>query len=458
MTERAEKTKIYSVRIWNGEAHEGSGVLWRDEMCAKNKIYIFTAAHVVENKTEIKVEFEHDGIVEAISVENDKIFIAKGYSERNNLNDIAVMEIEYEYLNFPSYKIANWSEEFCSRLNELFIKGFPKNGYKEDSFLLSRADCKCGYREVDKNINTLKYVIESSNLDVSDRDDELVGLSGAGIFIEEDSNYTLIGIHTNSVGNNAARGELLGITSDLLIKTCMNNGITIQAEEDIINGNLSDRKEFFLEEIVDDLKENNEVAVMKILGIVLEEDMTEIINGMFCNFCEECKYKTSYHQCEFFRGYLLVIAVFLKAINEKMNLVSPKIKKEGDMPIYFICSEGRGMKDKDKQTKLKISNFIYALKSDRSLSSKLEKDCIIIWGAKRTVKDNHKRCNQKDYEKYLSDITRIDRKNLDITKIFKENSPRIIIHIDEINRMLSKEKIEDLYEIFVKYIDEVEHE
>ena len=63
------------------------------------------------------------------------------------------------------------------------------------------------------------------------------------------------------------------------------------------------------------------------------------------------------------------------------------------IPIYFICSEGKGRANRDNQTKLKINNFIYALKTKKELAYKLENDCVIIWGSERDPKDTHRTCS-----------------------------------------------------------------
>lgn len=62
-----------------------------------------------------------------------------------------------------------------------------------------------------------------------------------------------------------------------------------------INENLSDQLEYFKEEILANLE---------------IEDMTNAVKEIFYNFCEKCRYRTNYHQCDYFRGFLLLFAVF----------------------------------------------------------------------------------------------------------------------------------------------------
>ena len=63
MREQIENAKRYAVRLKSGNEILGSGVLWKPEGCQQNKLYIFTAAHVVKGKKNINVEFEVNGNV-----------------------------------------------------------------------------------------------------------------------------------------------------------------------------------------------------------------------------------------------------------------------------------------------------------------------------------------------------------------------------------------------------------
>lgn len=53
MREQIENAKRYAVRLKSGNEILGSGVLWKPEGCQQNKLYIFTAAHVVKGKKNI---------------------------------------------------------------------------------------------------------------------------------------------------------------------------------------------------------------------------------------------------------------------------------------------------------------------------------------------------------------------------------------------------------------------
>ena len=145
----------------------------------------------------------------------------------------------------------------------------------------------------------------------------------------------------------------------------------------------------------------------------------------------------------------------MKIVDEDTNLLSPRIGKMNEIPIYFVCSEGKGVANKDQQTQLKLSHFIYALKLERDLSYKLEDGCIIVWGSERTPRDNQRKCGYSEYKNVLRDITHIQGNGLDITCVFSEPKPTVIIHINEIINMLREGKLNQLKENFDKYIEEL---
>lgn len=69
----------------------------------------------------------------------------------------------------------------------------------------------------------------------------------------------------------------------------------IPENTEIVNGDLSDRRTFFIEDIMEDLEEDDYDKMYSLLGEILQQDMVEIIRSAFCNYCEECEYKTKYH-------------------------------------------------------------------------------------------------------------------------------------------------------------------
>ena len=56
----------------------------------------------------------------------------------------------------------------------------------------------------------------------------------------------------------------------------------------------------------------------------------------------------------------------------------------------------------------------------------------------------------------LRDITRKPGNEIDITCVYSEPKPSVIIHINEVINLLREGKLEQLKEKFVKYIEELE--
>lgn len=455
MENHTEDLNKYAVRIKEGQKILGSGVLWKPKKCEQSKIYVFTAAHVIKNHENFEVEFWHNESMSKVSVDKNKIVLSKKYHQQGDFGDVGIIVLDYVYDDFPSYRFITFQSGFKNIcLNKkLVMVGFPKEGHVEQSYELSKDTMYFEYAGVDNEISTLKYKILYGNVNTSDRNSEIEGFSGAGVFCDLDSELVLVGIHKGSVGSNAERGNLLGTTSDFVRSMCCENHYDIPEVINGVNGDLTDQLEYFKEEIIADLEHEDIIKVSSLLREVIGQDMTEAVNGAFYNFCEECQYRKNYHQCEYFRGFLLVLAVFLKAVNHSVDLKVPHVREPKEIPIYFVCSEGLG---RNTHAQLKLSHFVYALKSQKELAHKLEEDCIIIWGSEEHPRDNQKKCTYSEYEKILGDITRRAGSALDITSIFMEPRPKAIIHIGEIINMLRDGEILQLQERFAEYIGELE--
>lgn len=453
MNNRTEVLKKYIVRIKGNRKCLGSGVLWRMQQSESSHLYIFTAAHVVREADNIEVEFLRNNEIVNLPVEQSMIKISEKYQNKGDFWDVAIITVNYEYNELPGFSFFSFQSdmhELCEG-KDLIMYGFPGDEQIDQSFILSMDHMCLQYDNVDTSVSMLKYKIQG-NIDQSNRNEEMEGFSGAGLFCDLGSEFVFLGIHKGTIGSNAPRGNLIGTTSDFVRDMCSKNNWDIPIQINKVNGNLSDQIAYFREEILDDLKFEDTEKVSSLLGNVTKQDLTDVINGIFCDFCEECQYKTNYHQCEKFRGFLLVILVFLKAVNNAVDLKRPQVIVDKEIPVYFVCSEGQ---IRYTQAKLKMNHFVYALKSCRELSRRLEDGCIIIWGSAEDPRDNEKKCAYSQYLNVLSDITRIPGNNLDIASVFSEPRPKAIIHIDEIIKLLRNGSLQKLKETFEEYIGEL---
>ena len=310
-----ERIKKYAVKLKSENIDLGSGVLWKSASCPENSLYVFTAAHVIKDYKDISVEFEKDGEVVEVCV--TEVLISGEYKKEGDKDDVAILILNYEYKEFQEYKIIEIEKDLntISENPQLSIVGFPKEGSINTSFRLSKDILLCRYEDYDKTMEMVKYKFVDSNIDNSDKNAELEGFSGSGIFAEIDSEPVLIGIHKGALGQNVARGNLIGTVADCIRKICQIKGCELPEKSNEINGNLSDRKEYFMENVCDsDLAENFDDyrKVLSLLNDILKQDVAPKIDSAFCDFCEECEHKTNYHKCIYFRGFLLSLLVFFK--------------------------------------------------------------------------------------------------------------------------------------------------
>lgn len=454
MDEQTERLKKYAVRIKSGNDFIGSGILWKSWQDDSHLLYVFTAAHVVKEQENIKVEFWYNNEKQVVNA--NQVIISEEYKYSGDSKDIALIELEYDYENFDLYRLADIELDTVKSClnNGLQLVGFPFYSTIEKSFILSVDTMECDYCGYDHSIETIKYKFNSFYIDNSDKNSEFEGFSGGGIFAWNENELYLIGVHNSGVGTNIAQGNLLGTSANYIIEMCKSHNIDVCTPYKI-NGNLSDRKDYFKEEVLAELDCEDYYAMSKIFTELLQLDLTETIEGIFCQFCNECEFQEDFHRCNFFRGFLLILCVFLRAVDDSISLKQPRITKMNNVPIYFICSEGRGNVNNDEQLQLKLQHFVYALKTEKDLSYRLENDCIIIWGSKKQPRDDQRKCGIKMYRKVLRDITMVSTGDIDIAMVNNEPQPRGIIHINEILNMLRKGQLKQIQNNFLKYLEEL---
>ena len=83
MSELTAEIKKYAVRIKSKDIILGSGVLWKAKLSKKNKLYVFTAAHVIKNRKNIVVEFWHDD--RKMEVPAEKIVVSTEYQNKGGM-------------------------------------------------------------------------------------------------------------------------------------------------------------------------------------------------------------------------------------------------------------------------------------------------------------------------------------------------------------------------------------
>lgn len=205
----------------------GSGVIWSPH---ENSIYtyIFTAAHVVDDYLNENVKFyvryyDIHGKESLCIIDEDNIAIHNKYIKEDkakgrNLNDVAVIKIN----NINCKKIAYEFVRPCeiNEEPELILNGFMKK-LSNLEFKINRNEYVCGFDSTIEEREAFKYKLDVKNgLDASMKNDDLVGVSGAGIFLYNEKSLSLIGIHTHGVGDDVTMNMLIGMSIDLILDIC----------------------------------------------------------------------------------------------------------------------------------------------------------------------------------------------------------------------------------------------
>lgn len=418
----------------------GSGILWRPDE-ESDYDYVFTAAHVVEglNESVCVIRYLDDiGNENSIEIKNTNICKHQNFLKNENAsfeNDIAVIRFNKLSLNILSYYFQD-SEGIPSG-DILKFRGFPECINDKDSFKLSAKSDEGSFLENDKYINKFSYSIsEKANINLADRNSELIGFSGMGLFLEK--TRSLIGIHSYGVKNDAPFNQVLGMSANLIIEVCEYKKWDLPKFKDNIDGELNDCINFFIDEI------KNQYLKNIMINEVVLKNYTNIIKSDSCGCSKECTKSIPEHKCICFRGNLLILLSILKYMesnleDEELNI----IYNSEYYPVKYICSEGVGV-----ISRIGIGNFIESLKTDYLCKNIIKDNTLIIWSSEKSTRDSL-RISNEEFKNILPDIkcSLISNNEVpfDIRKGFTLTKSLSVIHINEIIEHIRKfDENEDL--------------
>ncbi|QAA32173.1 trypsin-like serine protease [Clostridium manihotivorum] len=280
-----EDVKYLSVRLEieraSGEQESiGSGILWTPSK-SNEYTYIFTAAHVVNDYLDEDVKFgvryyDVSGVSSYERLEKENIEVHMKYIKRNDnferdINDIAVIrckkinckKISYNFLNPINVK----------KESKLIFNGFPKK-LSDLEFEINCNEYMCHFDSVINESETFKYKLDIENaLDVSMKNDDLLGVSGSGVFLKNGSSISLIGIHTHGVGEDVTMNMAIGMSIKLILDICFSRGW----EYPIISvGNINNYEDY-----ISDLSINNKKLLDDINYI--SRDIIDVENKIIVN-------------------------------------------------------------------------------------------------------------------------------------------------------------------------------
>ncbi|MBU3175379.1 trypsin-like serine protease [Clostridium estertheticum] len=224
-----EKLRLITVRIEakvdrnQRNSILGSGVLWFPDEKSKY-IYVLTAAHVVYGYSELVIRYWNEGEnSKTINIADDNIAMheqnnySEHFREKRVLlkNDVAVLRCSRESIAYPNYKLKVVRDIVPEEA--LILRGFPtKIDNDEDSITLG-IEIKAEYSMADAINKFFCYKIEEP-LKCEEKNEELEGLSGSGIFLKNEP-LTLIGIHSYGVGD-VAFNRVTGMNIELVRDIC----------------------------------------------------------------------------------------------------------------------------------------------------------------------------------------------------------------------------------------------
>lgn len=418
-----------------GNSILGSGVLWRPH-CESEYDYVFTAAHVVEelNGDVCVIRYLNDKENEEfIEVENADICKHPGFLQHTNKScekDVAVIRFNKRSSDFISYYFLD--ADFIPGGDRLIFRGFPECVNDNESFKLSAKTGEGTFGENDKNVHKFKYHISSTeNLNITDRNRELKGFSGMGIFTNNVQSITLIGIHSYGFKNDAAFNTIIAMPVNLITEICENNGWDIPQIENEINGNLTDSIGFFCSEI------KNKILNNIMLQDVVLQNYTKTIKSGNCGCSKECPKGIAEHKCEWFRGNLLILLSILRYLGSNIDSQELHIAYRSECyPVKYICSEGMGT-----VARVKIQNFIESLKTDYLCKNKIKNNSVIIWASEKSA-HGELIISRNEFENILPDITcsilSDPSTDFDIKIGFGSMKALSVIHINEIIDRIDK--------------------
>ncbi|WP_455797203.1 hypothetical protein [Clostridium butyricum] len=437
-----------SVRIEEDVGEEkneilGSGVWWKPETYSEY-MYIFTAAHVVKQKKKIVVRYrDKDEKEKTVNIDKNDIACHKDANFGENIlpyKDVAILRCKKIDLNLNityTYKI-NGLDNLSANRNLIF-RGYPDSLHQESSFNLSSKPAYGVLETPDRPDNRFGYRLNSElGIKEFESNGQITGFSGAGMFLNDNSELILLGIHSNSLGEDVALNTCSGMEAKLLIDICNDNNWDIPDEIGNVNGELFDAVRNFRSEIKND-------CLDEIMREIINNNFEELIKSDFCGISKECEKKNCHYECQTFRNNLLIILCILKYINKSEEFSKLKFSEQQKLtPIKYICCDGQADMDR-----VNLPNFIESLKTDYLKRNKVDDFTLVLWGIKKGIKGKEKCCTAERFKKIIRDIKEPydSLSKFDIKKGLTQAQKLSVISITELIDNIEEDKLEDMIDV-----------
>lgn len=439
-----EKIKQLAVKIFDKIGkHIGSGTLFVPKERGKYA-YVFTAAHVAIlgiEKEKLKFKMVIDEKEKNFETnDEDSMKIHEKYPKGDDVKeyDVAVIKVNRENWmeGLPTLTIGDPKEE-----DEIQGQGFPINACEPKFvFHMTPLEGKIG---TCSNVDKRFQLVVSNDLNSSDRDSELKGYSGSGLYEKRDGieDLVLVGIFSYGQGKNALQKRTNSFYSELLQEICRKYNFEKPEKANQIPSSFK----YYVEEATN-LIENNELRqqILDLLAYLIEEGLipAKLVASAEKDIYDipECnnKYRIRCKECWIAR---LKLIYSLALLDDRIdNFKNPKIalddKKE--IPIEFFCSEGSEGNSQLKKVVRSIYNKGFAY------NTKFRDNAILVWASKGNP--THKSMNRTEFSRIVGKISTepIYRKKFDTMYGESKKNDLSIIHIDKLIEAIDVEDVKDV--------------
>lgn len=418
----------------------GSGIWWEPNKDS-DYIYIFTAAHVVLDQKDVIVRYiDKNQKTSEVRIEDNNIALHREKKIENGelpSKDVAVIRCKRQDANkaiLNTYKLQ--TVENLGENREMIFRGFPDRLFQKSSLIFSNKIANVTLENIDRHEKRFTYGIAPSlGINPYEANEQLVGFSGAGILLKDNSGLLLLGINSNSLGERGDLNTCAGMSSELIVEICKEKCWDIPIMASSVVGNLEDAIGNFEVEI-----ENDELY--EIMKQIIDNDFEKIIRSDFCGISKECENSSCPHQCQTFRNYLLIILCILKYLNTSIEFEKASIENEGKIvPVRYVCCDGE-----KTLTKVSLSGFINSLKNDYLINNKVDENSLILWATKNKIQGRETHCTPKRFKKIIKDIKEsyISSRGFDIKRGLNQPKELAIIEIDTLIGNINDDTLEDM--------------
>ncbi|MGV8979899.1 trypsin-like serine protease [Clostridium sp.] len=447
MITNIDKLKYISVRIeiinHSSRASKciGSGVFYKTD---SDYDYIFTAAHVIDGCSEIQIRYlNNEDNEETLIITQNDIFVHKGYIP-NGCKDSKNKTTKYDIAVIKCCKLKNKTISYMLRKiidvnyeENIEFLGFPLGQEQNDSLIkLSYLHSKNSiYVDKDMDVKRFNYRIgDDICINTVDRNEELKGLSGMGLFTNDNGQLELIGIHSFGAKSNTNNNICSSMMIELVDEVCDDNGLEKPKFSNEIIGNFRSCLDYFLAEI-------NDIRLKNIMYGLLQKNRNEIITESFCGNSKMCEFGSHPQKCDTFVNNLFILLCILKSININIDFTKPMVKiGERQINVKYVCSEGDNVKGR-----VSIKDFVRSIKTDYLNRVTVENNSLIIWSCKNNTSSD-KICIKSSFYNIVGNLMDelIREYDFDILKGNLHPDQITIMHIDEFKDFLDKKSSEDI--------------